>query len=834
RFDDDDTLDYPNENSKESSHWENDKILLNTFKVKGILGFGGSGTVYKIERTIDNRLFAVKTLLPESSGSIRKQRLFFNELRNWLNLPEHPNLVTCRFFKTIDNKLAIFADYIDGNSLKTLIKSQKIHSLAQILDIAIQIAFGLQAAHRHGLIHFDIKPSNILVSHDGEVKITDFGISVLHSIDHHEYGDLDRIKSGSSEGMTLAYCSPEQVEGRSLDQRTDIWSYGLTLLEMFTHAQPLRFGFLARDYLEAILKERQNFQKIEIPDPITSILRGCLETDLMKRWDSMNTIIDSLQIAHRNLISTSYPRSTPDIRPPRPYTYIEITRRTPVGRFWDNPQKWLMVVDKISNDKMPDNDRNINQFRSFKDQAITDLELYDVASRKLLKLPLQRKVEFSDDIFGVLINKASVHEYISDFSGAKSTYETAAAFFEKPEIYSINSRSAEYLTEISLRHALLLTQSGMYQEALNMFEKSEIWLEKQTSVSLDDLAIERMKIKANQGIVLSRLGSQKKAMAIFSEIITYLEEEVLNQNRSDVSDYLNQIYVNWVASARNSEYQQQLPLILDRSIVTIETIVYKHHRYDQINYLADLYYNRGIVSNDDGFHTEAQQWFDKSIAIYENLVEKEYLTEYLPDLARTYTAKAGALMFAKQLEDALTLNEKALEIFSELVDFQGRQELLDELAATCVTTGITALNLNRSEESIALLRKAEKLFKQLHEAFDRNDTLQKLAKTYDYLAINFRNMKDYRQAISMYESAEKIYTDLFERQQNSRFKDDYVKTIARRAEVFLEMGDISSASMTARKAHELLSELIVKDPRPDIYLFMNWFTSRFRSVLRDV
>ena len=155
--------------------WEPGKILLGEYRIEKALGHGGTGSVYLVERVTDRRQFAVKTLLHSLLDDSKKHRQLLHELRTWMDLPEHPHIVTCRFFRTIEDRLAIFSEYIDGGSLEDWIVNRRLLRVDSILDVSIQMARGIQAAHRQGVVHEDIKPANVLMTSEGMAKITEIG-----------------------------------------------------------------------------------------------------------------------------------------------------------------------------------------------------------------------------------------------------------------------------------------------------------------------------------------------------------------------------------------------------------------------------------------------------------------------------------------------------------------------------------------------------------------------------------------------------------------------------------------------------------------------------------
>src|SRR5207253_32057 len=119
----------------------------------------------------------VKTVTANALGDDIERRSFFKELLTWVELPAHPHLTACRFYRTAEDKIAVFAELVPGNSLATWIVRRQVASLDRILDIAIQSARGVHALHHLGLVHQDIKPSNVLMTEAGTAKITDFGLA---------------------------------------------------------------------------------------------------------------------------------------------------------------------------------------------------------------------------------------------------------------------------------------------------------------------------------------------------------------------------------------------------------------------------------------------------------------------------------------------------------------------------------------------------------------------------------------------------------------------------------------------------------------------------------
>ena len=126
--------------------WKAGKVLFLDYVVEELLGMGGSSIVYKVRNTLSDDRFALKVPKFSLSQDPRKNRLFFREIRTWIDLPDHPNLTACRFIRTMDDRMVIFAEYVDGGSLRDWIGLQQLLQIDEILDVAIQIAWGLETA----------------------------------------------------------------------------------------------------------------------------------------------------------------------------------------------------------------------------------------------------------------------------------------------------------------------------------------------------------------------------------------------------------------------------------------------------------------------------------------------------------------------------------------------------------------------------------------------------------------------------------------------------------------------------------------------------------------
>lgn len=205
------------------------QIVKERYEILEILGEGGMAFVYKARDMQLERFVAIKTLKPNYVNQETFVDRFKREAKTAANL-NHPNIVQI-FDWGIEDEPYFVMEYIEGNTLTSIIAKNRTISLGDILFIGAQVSSGLHAAHQKGLVHRDIKPGNIMITPDGKVKVTDFGIVSLQN------EESDITKTGSILG-TASYISPEQAQGKPVSIESDLYSLGTVLYELITGKAP--------------------------------------------------------------------------------------------------------------------------------------------------------------------------------------------------------------------------------------------------------------------------------------------------------------------------------------------------------------------------------------------------------------------------------------------------------------------------------------------------------------------------------------------------------------------------------------------------------------------
>ncbi len=274
------------------------------YLIQGVIGRGGMGIVYKAEDVALSREVALKVINPSMSRDEAFVRRFQSEARTLAKI-NSPNIVAIHAFRKTEHGLFIVMEYVDGGDLSDRMQ-EGVLSLSRTLSIIKQLLRAFQDAHSAGVVHRDIKPPNIMISRQGEVKVTDFGLAKMSQ------ADMTKTMTQGIIG-TLYYMSPEQIQGEEVDQRSDLWSLGVVFYELLTGLRPFDAAYEA-SVMYAIMNEPLSFPdrfQAELPDEIKTIVARVLEKDRDKRYMDATEMLVDIESFESHYVDTSATRMMP-------------------------------------------------------------------------------------------------------------------------------------------------------------------------------------------------------------------------------------------------------------------------------------------------------------------------------------------------------------------------------------------------------------------------------------------------------------------------------------------------------------------------------------------
>lgn len=310
-----------------SGRWQVGDVVAGLYELREVITSGGMGLVYRVYHRGWNVDLAVKT--PKAMSDEQAMRNFEAEARTWVELGLHPHIAACVYVRRIDGLPRVFAEWVDGGSLKQAISSRRLYAgehpqvLARIVDLAVQLAWGIEHAHRLGVVHRDVKPANALIAADGTLKVTDFGLAKARAAAGVTSNAPASGVSVLAGFFTPAYCSPEQAraaqasaQGRPaspVGRSTDVWSWAVSVWEMFVGTAPVSYGQVAGHAFEEFRRRpwRADDRVPAMPAEMVAVLARCLNPDPQARPHNFGELARELIAAYAEILGQKYSRPAP-------------------------------------------------------------------------------------------------------------------------------------------------------------------------------------------------------------------------------------------------------------------------------------------------------------------------------------------------------------------------------------------------------------------------------------------------------------------------------------------------------------------------------------------
>ncbi len=450
------------------------------YRITAAIGAGGMGEVYRAIDTKLGREVALKVLPAEMASSPELLGRFRREAKALAAL-DHPGIVGVYSVEEADGVHFLTMQLVEGQPLDRLIPEAGL-PVERILEIATALAEALAAAHEKGIVHRDLKPANVMVTKDGRVKVLDFGLAKVTAPEEATPSDpeLSTAMMKTQEGIvmgTAAYMSPEQVQGRTVDHRTDIFSLGVMLFEMATGKRPFG-GPSSIELLSSILKDNPptlTEVKPELPHRLTRIIGRCLEKAREDRLQTAGDLYDELRVLRKEMdsgLTASLPERLRQAHSRTSHVTAAVTqawRRKPVkvGVFLAP----LLIVGFLLALRIwhPPLHQPLPEAKTWYDQGIVAMRVgtYYQASKRL-----ERSIELDDRY--ALSHARLAETYLEINSTEKAQEEVLRAMSLAPDSSALASADAAYLDAVAATVRRDFPAAiGYYQKILDQAPNSE-------------------------------------------------------------------------------------------------------------------------------------------------------------------------------------------------------------------------------------------------------------------------------------------------------------------------------------------------------------------------
>lgn len=525
--------------------WNEGLRIFDEFEVGRQLGSGGLGPVYLVRNTGDDRVYAVKRVVFLDDGTRNE---FLAQLQTWVYLPEHPHLGACRFLRVQGNEVDVFDELMEGTCLKEVIRS-KLYAgdektvLERILDIAIQMAWGLQALEGLKLVHGDLKPTDVFVSSKGIVRITGMGLARV-------IANAFRADGKPAEKPSRVYASPEVTDGGEITETSDFWCWGLNVFEMFAgvvtwgeappepkkeEEEPDNRAKLTLDQLRAVghvpewggrtgLCALETYLKgpapekplPAMPNAVASILKRCFASRIGDRWNSASEVAQELRLAYRQLLGREHARRAPAALHLGNRLIIAHARWSKAsGAQWLSIHEWGERIERAMGKPTAIGVRSSESSLGLKAQAQHDHVALYALQRRCEDLIASGHPELRHELAGLCIDHGFLHVGLQSIPKALECFDQAIQIWDELVHREQRDELKNELAMAYLNRGIALKQMGHLEEAQTGYEQAiKLWSDQITMEGRRELSATLGWAAASRAKVLFKLAMKSRGNAL--------------------------------------------------------------------------------------------------------------------------------------------------------------------------------------------------------------------------------------------------------------------------------------------------------------------------------
>ncbi|MCC6822426.1 MAG: tetratricopeptide repeat protein, partial [Verrucomicrobia subdivision 3 bacterium] len=534
----------------------------------------------------------------------------------------------------------------------------------------------------------------------------------------------------SSGWMTPQYCSPEQAKGQPLSRKTDIWSWGVSVLEMFNGEVTWHSGQMATETLEEYLREREHDDLIPaMPAGVVEVLGACFQRNPAKRWVNLADVVEKLKEAYWKATSADYSPELAGIeRRVSLKTGIE-ERCGRDGATWRSPRNWLEAALRVTGDVPADAAALLDKHGATRSgQLVVEVAFYEEVKRIYERYIRNGRKDLECDLAGLCMDKAVVHWTAADSSGTLREYDQAIAIWERMVNHEGRLEFEDELARACLAKATFLEKIGDASTAMTFYDRGIVILERlacQPGSRELPHGLELINALAgafyNKGNATSALGDNRAALDLYNKAIAIRERLVNEDDRHEFANGLARVYMCKGLTVGLLGDVREAIALQGQAVSIFEKLVNEEGHRELAHELATAYFNRFSAAIAGYDAKVALTSLDHAVEIWERLVEEEGRREFEEDLARAYMAMARTHDDCGSSDEAIEIYDHVIEIRERLVNQEGRRDLTGDLGLAKGFRALALLHLGEMEIGMREMLLAQTLLEAEIARTDRAD-----------------------------------------------------------------------------------------------------------------